>query len=92
MQFMQFLRWYPVYWFLTVIGQLTFAIGLSFGAAAGALLFGLFFALPPKSGWQAFVFLALTVAGGFYGATRLSGKWESAIRRITERMKRDMRR
>ena len=86
----QFVRWFPVYWLLTVVGQLASFLAFAAGAVAGAILFGLVFTLPPRSGSSAMVLIGLILGLGFYSSSRLSSKWENATRRILERMERDI--
>jgi hypothetical protein len=85
----QFLRWFPVYWLLTAIGQLASFLAFAAGAVAGLILFSLIFKLPPETGPLKIVLLALILGLGFYSESRLSSKWENAIKGITERMERD---
>jgi predicted lysophospholipase L1 biosynthesis ABC-type transport system permease subunit len=86
----QFSRWFPVYWLLTVIGQVASFLAFAVGAVAGVILFGSIFTLPPQSAPLGMVLIALILGFGFYSESRLSSKWKNATRRITERMERDI--
>lgn len=86
----RFLLWFPDYWVLRTIGELAGVLGLTLGAVVGAFLFQLIYPLPPKTWWQAAVFLGLAGGLGFYGMTELSDSWKQTIRGITQRMARDL--
>jgi len=86
----KFLLWFPVYWVLTLAVQLISALTFTMGAIAGALLFGLVFALPPQSVALGLLFVALVLGLGFYSQSRLGKRWGWAISRIAERIERDI--
>jgi hypothetical protein len=85
-----FMRWFPVYWLLTVAGWFVTLISFSLGAVAGAMFFQLFFRFPTHSVPLAVTFSILVFGGGFLTNSILSKKWQSAIRPVLERMSRDI--
>jgi hypothetical protein len=92
MQFFQFVRSFPVYWFLTLISQMIMVLSFCLGVIAGVWLFGLVFPLPPQSGFQEFALIACSVGLGIYIADKFGKKWQHAIRAITAQIERDMNR
>lgn len=79
---------FPLYWLLSVLGQLAGVIGFVVGAIAGVFLFSLVFQLPPQSSLQGLVLIASGAGAGIYGAKQVGKKSADVVKRITERIER----